>query len=219
MRGCAWRRCQGQLPLPHVPRHGPPLAHPRPTPHPIAAPPLAAAGNALEDPWVQADEGMFTRSVSPEAAPDVATYVDIDFEKGDPIAINGVEVRCWSCGIAVAVGLNTTGCTCAAAAAAARAPATAAAAVHNPVRISMAAALCATPGPAPLMVQPQSGCLPRTTPCQHTTSAAVPTPLPLSHLTANPCRCPPPRSSPSSTSWAAATASGGWTSWSRGSWA
>ncbi len=41
---------------------------------------------------MEADESMFTRSVSPEAAPDVATYVDIDFEKGNPIAIDGVEV-------------------------------------------------------------------------------------------------------------------------------
>jgi argininosuccinate synthase len=36
---------------------------------------------------------MFTRSVSPEAAPDTPTYVDIEFEKGNPIAIDGVEVR------------------------------------------------------------------------------------------------------------------------------
>ena len=32
---------------------------------------------------------MYTRSVSPEAAPDKATYIDIEFEKGDPVAIDG----------------------------------------------------------------------------------------------------------------------------------
>ncbi len=45
--------------------------------------------NALEDPWVEPDESMFTRSVSPEDAPDKATYVEIEYEKGDPVAING----------------------------------------------------------------------------------------------------------------------------------
>ena len=35
---------------------------------------------------------MFTRSVSPEQAPDKATYLEIDFEKGDPVAINGEKL-------------------------------------------------------------------------------------------------------------------------------
>ena len=37
-------------------------------------------------------EEMFTRSVSPEAAPDKATYIEVDFEKGDPIAIDGARL-------------------------------------------------------------------------------------------------------------------------------
>lgn len=45
-------------------------------------------GNALEDPWIPPDENMFERSVSPEDAPDAPTRVDIDFEQGDPVAIN-----------------------------------------------------------------------------------------------------------------------------------
>ena len=32
---------------------------------------------------------MFTRSVSPEQAPDKPTYLDIDFERGDPVALDG----------------------------------------------------------------------------------------------------------------------------------
>lgn len=44
--------------------------------------------NALEDPWVEPGEQMFTRSVSPEQAPDKPTYIEIDFEKGDPVAID-----------------------------------------------------------------------------------------------------------------------------------
>jgi len=33
---------------------------------------------------------MFTRSVSPEQAPEKPTYIEMDFEKGDPVAIDGV---------------------------------------------------------------------------------------------------------------------------------
>ena len=48
-----------------------------------------ACSNALEDPWVEARDDMYTRSVSPETAPDKATYIDIEFERGDPVAIDG----------------------------------------------------------------------------------------------------------------------------------
>ena len=50
---------------------------------------ISYEGKALEDPWVEADEEMFTRSVAPEAAPDSPTYVEIDFEAGDPVAVDG----------------------------------------------------------------------------------------------------------------------------------
>jgi argininosuccinate synthase len=46
-------------------------------------------GKALEDPWVSADEEMFTRTVSPELAPDEAEEIVIEFEEGTPIAVNG----------------------------------------------------------------------------------------------------------------------------------
>jgi argininosuccinate synthase len=38
---------------------------------------------------VTPDEDMFTRSVAPEAAPDQATWVEIEFEAGDPVAVDG----------------------------------------------------------------------------------------------------------------------------------
>ncbi len=50
---------------------------------------ISYEGKALEDPWVEPDEDMFTRSVSPEAAPDKPTYVEIEFEKGDAVAVDG----------------------------------------------------------------------------------------------------------------------------------
>ena len=46
-------------------------------------------GKALEDPWLEASEDVFTRSISPEKAPDKPTYLEIEFKSGDPIAING----------------------------------------------------------------------------------------------------------------------------------
>eukprot|EP00884_Botryococcus_braunii_P020860 jgi/Botrbrau1/7458/Bobra.0083s0023.1 len=50
---------------------------------------ISYEGNALEDPWVEPSESMFSRSVSPEQAPDKPTYIEIDFEEGDPVAVNG----------------------------------------------------------------------------------------------------------------------------------
>lgn len=49
-------------------------------------------GKALEDPWVAPDESMFLRTVSPENAPNHATEITIDFEKGDPVAVNGEKL-------------------------------------------------------------------------------------------------------------------------------
>ncbi|MFQ3230902.1 MAG: argininosuccinate synthase [Reinekea sp.] len=43
----------------------------------------------LEDPWVEAEEDMWRWSVSPEAAPDVPTYIELTYEKGDIVAIDG----------------------------------------------------------------------------------------------------------------------------------
>jgi len=50
---------------------------------------ISYEGKALEDPWVEADESMFTRSVAPEAAPDTAQYIEIAFENGDAVAVDG----------------------------------------------------------------------------------------------------------------------------------
>ncbi len=53
---------------------------------------ISYEGNALEDPWVEPDEDMFRLSVSPEAAPDTPEYVEIDFEGGDPVTVNGEQL-------------------------------------------------------------------------------------------------------------------------------
>ena len=53
---------------------------------------ISHEGGILEDPWAEPEEDMFVLTVSPEAAPDVSTYVEIDFEKGNPVAVNGVKM-------------------------------------------------------------------------------------------------------------------------------
>ena len=50
---------------------------------------ISAEGKALEDPWHEPGEFVYSRSVAPEAAPDEPTYVEIEFAKGDAVAIDG----------------------------------------------------------------------------------------------------------------------------------
>lgn len=50
---------------------------------------ISYEGGILEDPWAEAEEEMWRWTVSPEKAPDEAEYIDLAFEKGDIVAING----------------------------------------------------------------------------------------------------------------------------------
>jgi argininosuccinate synthase len=52
----------------------------------------SSEGKILEDPAVEPDEIVYQRTISPEAAPDRPTMVAIDFERGDPVAIDGVAL-------------------------------------------------------------------------------------------------------------------------------
>ncbi|HTM80103.1 argininosuccinate synthase [Asticcacaulis sp.] len=52
----------------------------------------SSEGKVLEDPAVEAPEFVYQRTISPEAAPDTPTVFTIDFERGDPVAINGVAL-------------------------------------------------------------------------------------------------------------------------------
>ena len=49
-------------------------------------------GKVLEDPWESPDESMFIKTTSYEKAPDKATIIEIEFKKGDPIALNGKKL-------------------------------------------------------------------------------------------------------------------------------
>jgi argininosuccinate synthase len=50
---------------------------------------ISYEGDVLEDPWAEPEESMWLWTVSPEKAPAKPTYVEISFENGDPVAIDG----------------------------------------------------------------------------------------------------------------------------------
>jgi len=53
---------------------------------------ISHEGGILEDTWAEPREEMFVLTVSPEAAPDRPAYVEIGFEKGDPVSMDGVAM-------------------------------------------------------------------------------------------------------------------------------
>lgn len=53
---------------------------------------ISHEGGILEDPWAEPPEDIFVLSVSPEDAPDKATCVEIAFEGGNPVAVNGEKM-------------------------------------------------------------------------------------------------------------------------------
>ncbi|RME62540.1 MAG: argininosuccinate synthase [Nitrospirae bacterium] len=50
---------------------------------------ISYEGGVLEDPWAEPPEDMFIMTVPPEKAPDRPTYIEIEYEAGDPVALNG----------------------------------------------------------------------------------------------------------------------------------
>jgi argininosuccinate synthase len=50
---------------------------------------ISYEGRHLEDPKAEAEEAMWRWTVSPEQAPDAAEFIDLEYEKGDPVALNG----------------------------------------------------------------------------------------------------------------------------------
>ena len=72
-----------QIPIPRGKRGEPPYSTDANLLH------ISYEGRALEDPWVEPEEEMFTRTVDPRRAPDEPEYLEIDFARGDPVAVNG----------------------------------------------------------------------------------------------------------------------------------
>src|SRR5579863_826475 len=53
---------------------------------------VSSEGKVLEDPAEEVPNYVYSRTLDPEKAPDRASYVTIDFEKGDPVAVNGEKM-------------------------------------------------------------------------------------------------------------------------------
>ena len=52
----------------------------------------SSEGKILEDPWIAAEEFIYSRTIAPEDAPDKPTYIEIGFDKGDATSINGTAL-------------------------------------------------------------------------------------------------------------------------------
>ena len=50
---------------------------------------ISYEGGILEDPWSEPPDKMFLLTQSPEAAPDVPVSIEVEFERGDPVAVDG----------------------------------------------------------------------------------------------------------------------------------
>ena len=53
---------------------------------------ISYEGRHLEDPAAEAEDSMWRWTVSPEKAPDAAEYLDIEFERGDIVGLNGAKM-------------------------------------------------------------------------------------------------------------------------------
>ena len=54
---------------------------------------ISFEGRHLEDPATEAEDSMWRWTVSPEAAPDAAEYLDIEYVNGDPVSLNGEAMK------------------------------------------------------------------------------------------------------------------------------
>ena len=58
---------------------------------------ISYEGGVLEDPWTECEEAMWRWSVSPEAAPDTPTYLELEYRGGDIVAIDGEALSPAAC--------------------------------------------------------------------------------------------------------------------------
>ncbi len=65
----------------------------------------SSEGKVLEDPWIEGEEYIYSRTISPEDAPDRPTYIEIGFEGGDAVSIDGEAMS----PATVLTALNTLG--------------------------------------------------------------------------------------------------------------
>ena len=88
-----WDLTSRETLLAYAEQHGIPVEHKqgKKSPYSMDANSLHISyeGGILEDPWAEPEEDMWLWSASPEKAPDTPTYVEITFERGDAVAVDG----------------------------------------------------------------------------------------------------------------------------------
>lgn len=89
-----WQFDSRQSMIDYAEKHGIPLPLTREKPYSADRNLLHISheGGILEDPWAEPYEDIFVTTVSPEKAPDKPTYMEVSFEKGVPVAINGKKM-------------------------------------------------------------------------------------------------------------------------------
>jgi argininosuccinate synthase len=75
-----------QIPIPRDKRGGAPFSVDANLLH------ISAEGKVLEDPWSEPEEFVYSRTMAPEQAPDQPEYVEIEFKRGDAVAVNGAAL-------------------------------------------------------------------------------------------------------------------------------
>ncbi|MCH6583718.1 MAG: argininosuccinate synthase [Gammaproteobacteria bacterium] len=91
-----WDLTSRQKLLAYAQEHGIPVEKKRGTESPYSMDAtllhVSYEGGVLEDPWIEPDDGMWSRTVSPETAPDDTTYIELTFERGNAVALNGASM-------------------------------------------------------------------------------------------------------------------------------
>jgi argininosuccinate synthase len=89
-----WQFDSRQSMIDYAEKHGIPLPLTREKPYSADRNLLHISheGGILEDPWAEPYEDIFVTTVSPEKAPDKPTYMEVSFDKGVPVAINGKKM-------------------------------------------------------------------------------------------------------------------------------
>ena len=88
-----WSLSSRETLLAYAEQHGIPVEHKKGNKSPYSMDAnslhISYEGDILEDPWAEPEEAMWLWTVAPEAAPDMPTYVEISFVRGDPVALDG----------------------------------------------------------------------------------------------------------------------------------
>lgn len=91
-----WDLTSRQKLLAYAQEHGIPVEKKRGTESPYSMDAtllhVSYEGGVLEDPWIEPDDSMWSRTVSPETAPDDTTYIELTFERGNAVALNGASM-------------------------------------------------------------------------------------------------------------------------------